>query len=257
MPLKFPNNEDIRLLNSPLHEVICQVRFPAILRILKEDPSEFQEIIRHRFPEISFGQNFAIKIPGIGSTETPAAELEFKIYRFNKPDKATVISLAVDFYALSTTQYEHWHTFKNDLKLAHEATSQVYSPAYGTRIGLRYVNKFTKKNTGSVSFENVVDLFHPDLTVLYRNKVWDNPSEYLIQLVLKDNGAKLTLRTGYAAEKDEPFFLLDFDYFEEGKLDFADLINRIDCFHDVIYDAFRWCLKDESIIHFNPVKKEP
>ena len=37
-------------VRSPLVEVICQLRFPAILTINTKEPAEFQEAVRHDFP---------------------------------------------------------------------------------------------------------------------------------------------------------------------------------------------------------------
>ena len=38
---------------SPLIEVICQLRFPAILRIDAQAPAQFQEAIRGDYPQFS------------------------------------------------------------------------------------------------------------------------------------------------------------------------------------------------------------
>ena len=39
--------------NAPAHEVICQLRFPAILTINDNAPAEFQEAIREDFPQFA------------------------------------------------------------------------------------------------------------------------------------------------------------------------------------------------------------
>jgi uncharacterized protein (TIGR04255 family) len=53
MSLRFSKKQEIMLHNLPLQEVICQARFPVILKIIKKDPGEFQEKIRHWFPELT------------------------------------------------------------------------------------------------------------------------------------------------------------------------------------------------------------
>ena len=35
--------------NAPVHEVICQLRFPTILSINSTEPADFQEIIRDEY----------------------------------------------------------------------------------------------------------------------------------------------------------------------------------------------------------------
>ena len=148
MSLSFVHKSEIRLQNPPLVEVVCQVKFPPILSIAREIPSEFQERIRNKFPELAVEQGLLVKVPGIGSKEMSAAEVQPKIYRFQSGDGNATISLAADFYALSTSHYTHWEDFVGWLMLASEAVQQVYAPPYSTRIGLRYVNRLTLSNTG-------------------------------------------------------------------------------------------------------------
>jgi uncharacterized protein (TIGR04255 family) len=256
MPLNFPHKPDVALENSPLIEVICQVKFPLILRIGKEDPSEFQDRVRGRFPELEVEHGFLMRIPGPASVGTPSAELQPKIFRFRTPDRQTAISLAVDFYALSTNRYSHWKDFAADLGLAQAAIQQVYQPAYATRLGLRFVNRFTQANTGYATMSQVLNLLRPELTAQLSSEAWSEPVSLLSQLVLSDGEAKLTLRTGYGEEQGEAFFLLDLDYYEEGRLTLDSLIERCTHYHEVIYDAFRWCLREESLAIFRPLNKE-
>ncbi len=256
MALNFPHNPEIRLERPPLVEVVCQVRFPVILRIAREEPSEFQELIRRRFPLLEMEQSVLVQFPGLSGEGAPVAEAQAKIYRFRTPDTHTSISLAVDFFALSTDRYTHWEDFAQDLRLAHEAVQQVYQPPYATRIGLRYVNRLTLANTGGQSVAELLDLVRPELTALLRGTAWSDPENMLCQLVLTDGQAKLTLRTGYGEEQDEPFFLLDLDYFEDGELPLTGLPERTRRYHDTICDAFRWCLPDESLSRFAPIVEE-
>ena len=63
MALNFPQHPDIPLSAPPLAEVICQVRFPPILRIVREEPSDFQERVRDRFPLLEVEQGVVVKFP--------------------------------------------------------------------------------------------------------------------------------------------------------------------------------------------------
>jgi uncharacterized protein (TIGR04255 family) len=253
MSLNFPHKPEVRLGNPPLAEVVCQVRFPPILRIAKDEPSEFQEFVRERFPELEVEQGFLVRVPGIGSGGIPAAEAQAKIYRFRDLGGHSHIALALDFLALSTSQYSHWSNFANDLRLAHDAAQEVYKVGYATRIGLRYINRLTLSNTNRSTMAEVFDLFRPELTTQLRSEAWSDPINMLCQLVLPDGDARLMLRTGYNIEDNQPFLLLDLDYFQEGKLNLDDLIERCNGYHEIIYDAFRWCLKDDGLKSFNPI----
>ena len=48
--MPFPTSDREVYENNPLNEVICQIRYPAILRVAAETPSDFQEAIRDKYP---------------------------------------------------------------------------------------------------------------------------------------------------------------------------------------------------------------
>ena len=256
MALNFPQQPDVRLENSPLVEVVCQVRFPIILRITSEDPTEFQEHIRAEFPFLELEHGFVIRAPGPGVQTPPVAEPQSRSYRFRTADEQTTISLAADFYALSTTRYTDWDGFAHYLKLLSETAERVYKPTYATRIGLRYINRLTRGNTGCQSLAEIQEILRPELTSYSRSDSWAEVDEMRSRLVLKDNGAKLTVATAAGEENDEPFFVLDLDYFEEGRLNLDNIAQRCARYNHAIYRAFRWCIRDEKIEVFKPKAKE-
>ena len=252
MSVNFPPKPDVRLENAPLEEVICQVRFSPILRISNEEPSEFQEEIRDRFPRIEVEHGMLFRIPGLGSGAAPSTEGQTKIYQFRTLDGRTAISLTADFYAISTTRYTHWDDFAQNLMIADGAVQSVYKPSFAARIGLRYINRLTLVNTGCQSLPELLDFLHPDLTVYSRSDVWADPLSTQFRLLLADGEARLALRTEQGTnETGQPFLVLDFDYFEEGQLPFIDLVERCNRYHNVIYRAFRWCIPDEKLEAFN------
>ena len=255
MALNFPHVPDVRLANSPLVEVVCQVRFPPILRITKEDPIDFQEAVRHRFPELALEQGVVLRIPGIGSGDELGVDPKTRLYRFKSKDGASSISLTADFYALSSTKYSHWENFAADLELAHQAAQKVYQLPYATRIGLRYINRLTLENTGAQNREELLNMVRGELNALLLSEGWTEPNELLSQLVLSDDSAKLTLRSAYALEEDKPFLLLDYDYFEESRLPLEGLLERTNRYHQKIYDAFRWSIRADKISVFQPVEE--
>lgn len=255
MPLNFPDKPDIQLANPPLVEVVCQVRFPPILRIADEEPSEFQELIRKQFPQIEVEQGFVLQVSKpIG--KVPKLEPQTGIYRFRTQDGQTAISLAIDFYAVSTNSYTHWGEFAQHLSFAHAAIQEVYAPAYATRIGLRYINRFTPANTGYNSAADLFDILRPELAAQSHSEAWSDPLEMRSRLQLTDHEAKFTVNTLYREERGESFLTLDFDYFEEGQLELHDLIERCRRYNKAIYRAFRWCVKDEKLSMFGLKEKE-
>src|SRR3954447_14983779 len=138
MPLSFPHrNDDIRLGRSPLTEVVCQVRFPPVLRIPETKPVEFQELIRERFPEFETEQRVLFQVQVSAQNPQPAASSQplSKFYKFQSPRRgATTVHLAEDFFSLSTSRYIVWEQFAADLTMVANSFVEVYRPAYFQRI---------------------------------------------------------------------------------------------------------------------------
>src|SRR5262245_7091139 len=105
--MPFPEAERVIYEKNPLAEVICQVKFPPILRIDSELPAQFQERIRQNYPL------FQEKQMSEGDIALPPemAQLlksEFfarrgrAAYDFASSDGVWTVSLTRDFLALST-----------------------------------------------------------------------------------------------------------------------------------------------------------
>lgn len=250
MAINFPQKPEVQLANPPLDEVVCQVRFPPILRISREEPIDFQEEIRHRFPQLQLEQGVQVEFPAPGNANAPSAEFKPRLHRFISADEQTAVSLTVNFYAVSTRNYTHWQAFATDLLLAHEAVQRVYQPAYATRIGLRYINRLTLANTQAPDKEALFNLLRPELSALLRGPVWQDANDMGCQLSFTDQTAQLHFRIAYEMVEGLPNFLLDFDYFETDKLPLAGLVDRCDHYHAIIYNAFRWSLLDDTLERF-------
>jgi uncharacterized protein (TIGR04255 family) len=263
MTLAFPHqDDDIRLKRSPLAEVVCQVRFPPILSIPERTPVAFQDRIRKRFPEYEVEEGIMFRVDvASGGLSVPAIPQQSatRTYKFSSRKRATVATLAIDFFALSTSRYIVWEEFANDLRLLTDAARGIYDPSHATRIGLRYINHLVPANLGLESVGAVIDLLQPELTTLFRTSVWDEPSEASVQLVLNDEevGGRLGFRMGKRIDNLQPSLLLDFDYFEENEegLPLEELVERCDRYHRVIYNAFRWSIAADGLDVFEPVPK--
>lgn len=257
--LNFPNPQEVPLIKVPLSEVICQVKFSPILNIAKELPTDFQEAVRIRFPGFEVEQGVMFRIPASGAIEKPVVDTTPRAYQFNSADKSANLTLSTDFFAVSTKSYSHWQDFLSDFSLAEAPLFRIYHPAYATRIGLRFVNHFTRKNTGLKSTHEILDIFRNELTCVLHTDAWEEPKEMLSQMLLNDGGANMAMRIGYGKNQNEPYFLLDFDYFEEGQLPFQGkgfLSEKLNYYHSRIYSAFRWCLKETSLELFLHQKGE-
>jgi uncharacterized protein (TIGR04255 family) len=135
---------------APVHEVICQLRFPTILTINNVEPADFQEAIRVEFPQYIRRQDAAPpKISGLGGSN-PKVEQAPPVtnYHFLTADGAWKLNLTKDFIALSTLYYPGWEEFARQLDKPLAAFIRLYHPAFFQRVGLRYVNIFSRERLG-------------------------------------------------------------------------------------------------------------
>ncbi len=253
MAINFPKKQEVQLENAPLEEVICQVKFPPILRISQEIPIDFQDAIRHQFPGLKIEAGISFNIPSQDKSQEQPFEFTPRMYRFLSADEKSHVVLTADFFALSNKAYTHWPDFLKIFSDVEKTIINIFQIPYSTRIGLRFVNKFTKENTGCNSMQEILHLFRDELTCLLKVDVWNEPDDLFTQIVLNDEPRKFAFRFRFWREEREPNILLDLDYYEEGQLDLSTSIQRIEGYHNAIYDAFRWSLKDDSLIKFQAV----
>lgn len=143
----YADNPRVHYDRPQLAEVICQLRFPAILSIGAKEPAEFQEAVRTIFPRYAAKREQpAPKITGLG---TPNARLEqaqpITNYNFISADGKWKLNLTQNFISLSTVAYPGWEHFGQQLDLPLAQFIRIYKPAFFERIGLRYVNIFSRK----------------------------------------------------------------------------------------------------------------
>jgi len=252
MTLRFPIVPDVPLEHSPLSEVVCQVKFPPVLKLAEQAPVDFQDRLRHRFPGFNEQHGIMLRLEAGEGRPSIAAEMSGRMYGFRSSDEATFATLSVDFFALTTHRYTIWGEFAADLALIHEAVVDIITPPYATRIGLRYVNTLTAASSGKETIDEIAGMLRPELTSLLQTDAWDSPIEMVNTVVIPDGEGKMILRIGLLPQAQEPGLSLDIDYYEEGQLPLENLIDRCERFHDVIYRAFRWCITDDAIAAFGP-----
>ena len=136
--------------NAPVHEVICQLRFPAILTINNTEPADFQETIRETFPRYVKRQDVAApQIVGLGGPN-PQLRQQPPVtnYNFLSADGLWKLNLTQNFISLSTLRYTGWEAFARQLDKPLAEFIAIYKPAYFERVGLRYINILSREKLG-------------------------------------------------------------------------------------------------------------
>jgi uncharacterized protein (TIGR04255 family) len=143
---------DVILDASPLTEVICQVRFPSVLR-LQHDPAlvaKIQDRLRGTYPNVEAGAVFQIAIPA-ELQQAPQIAVARTTWRVTDGDRKWAIAIAPEFVALSTSAYAHWDDFARRLEPVLGAVFEEAVIGSVSRIGLRYTNMISETNGQSWS----------------------------------------------------------------------------------------------------------
>ena len=242
----FPESQRVLYGRNPLNEVICQVRYPTILKIEGETPSDFQEKIRRRFPGFERTRNpLEGKVPA-EIMKVLGRPLGANSYGFTTEDESTRITLASEALAVATSRYVQWSDFKADIVLALQALAEVYAPSSYSRIGLRYQNILQRSILGADA--QWADLIRPELAAELTLEPWAAAAQTVqkaIQCKINEGDA-FTLQHGLTDVEgsDERAYLLDFDYFNETKTEIADVDAVLDRLHGHSGNAFRWAVSE-------------
>ena len=133
--------------NNQLAQVICQLRFPEILTISANAPAQFQEAIRAEFPQYTKRQELAppkiTGAPGNLIQQKPEPTIN---HQFTSADGVWRVNMTSKFISLACTKYTCWEDFARKLDKPLAAFIQLYKPAYFERVGLRYLNFFSRRD---------------------------------------------------------------------------------------------------------------
>ena len=141
----FSNDERVIYAKRQLVEVICQLRFPEILKIDVSEPADFQERIRRDYPQY---EKKIEQLPPQMVNGKPVPQGTVNNYQFVSAEGQWRVSLTKGFIALSTYGYTRWEDFAQRLDRVLAAFIETYHPSWFTRVGLRYVNAFRREALG-------------------------------------------------------------------------------------------------------------
>lgn len=251
--MTFPDSDRIVFRQNPLQEVICQLRFPTILKISSQKPDSFQELIRQNYPHFDPSDDI-IKLPaeitGIGSRITGRSVVEGNpIYKFAWEDGSRHISLNQDFVALTDNNYTKWHSFESEFFTVIEAFQEIYNPAFYNRISLRYIDVIDKSDLG---LENRPwsDLLNSELSGILKAQTVGNLVQHYTNDVRIDltevEGACVHIRHGLLANNQNPqIYVIDSDFFFNGRIAKDNLQTTLLQFNRVAGNLFRWAISPE------------
>jgi uncharacterized protein (TIGR04255 family) len=250
--LVIPDSQRVIYGKNPLFEVICQARFPAILKIGQGQPVDFQEKIRRDYPIFSITEpqmpeelKSTLKISGIG------IPLNVSSYEFKSEDENWKISLTREFVALTTTSYKRFEDFKSRFELIINIFSEIYEPSFFSRIGLRYQDLIVRSSIGLIDAE-WSELMSKNIAFELHDPVIKQGINYYMKHFSFVVGEQefLSLRHGIVeakigAEKEDSY-LIDSDFFSTNKIISTDeLFNTLSALNRKSGKLFRWSITDK------------
>lgn len=240
--MAFPDSPRVIYKDNTLEEVVCQVKFPTILKI-SEVPVEFQERIRGAFPLLE--QKPAIELP----PEIPPdmarvmASRVGNVSHFLSRDRVWDASLFREFLALTCTTYTRWEEFRRHFEVPFRALTEIYSPTFYTRIGLRYRNiiRRSKLGLGGVPWS---ELLRPEICgELAAPGIGDAVEQASRELVvIVDEGRKVRLAHGLAEGGDS--YVIDADFFTDSEVEATNVAEQLDAFNRESGRLIRWAISN-------------
>ncbi len=264
--MEFPDKERVLYDRNPLEQVICQLRYPAILEIGEQSPTAFQKKIRKRYPLYQ------------EKTEVPATALDFlgqlsgvaagpilgtrvsPAYEFQSANHEWVFTLARDFLALTAQKYVQWEEFEAYLLEPLAAFTEIYEPSFLTRIGLRYQNVIRRLK---LDLEQVpwAELLNPAISGILADPIFSaDDIEGVTSLAvckLDQHSAKVRINysTGTDTETKEPAYVIDSDFFTEEQIGVNNVRPVLTYFNRQNRNLFRWAISDR--LHEAMVPRRP
>ena len=250
----FSNEERSVYRNNQLGEVICQIRFPEILKIGTEVPADYQEAIRDEFPRYSSRmESPAPKITGTPGNLTLQNQPQTVNYQFLSEDGLWRVNLTSRFISFTCGRYICWEDFAKMLDKPLAAFIQIYKPAFFERVGLRYINFISRKSLelDSVPFRELITSSY--LGLLAEEDISETGvgrCSVDAELPIR-GGCRVKIHAGPGIvrgrnqQDTEVKFVLDLDLFMPGKVPVNFAAGALHTLHSQAWPIFRGAITDK------------
>lgn len=248
--MTFPASERVIYEKNPLAQVICQLRFPPILRISTELPAAFQERVRSQFPmlrtrdqsqlaslvqQVGLPQQLLSAIPRLGQAA---------VYDFDTRQPGWRLTLSQEALALTATNYQRWEDFKAHLLEGHTALKEVYDPNFYVRVGLRYLNVIRRSEIGLDPSTPWEDLLQPHVLGALATELAPQVRQSVHEVLFNvDERISVRLRHGLLVVDNEEAYEIDADFFSDSQTETDDAEKTLDALNHESGRLFRWCIR--------------
>lgn len=251
--MQLPDYERVIYKRNPLIEVVCQLRFPTILRINNQQPVDFQEEIRFDYPVYENTKSLSVPSDLTNLVEQFGLPLNLQetVHRFKSENLQWQLSLSQNYIMIATTEYERYEEFRAKFKKALEIFEKIYNSSFYSRVGLKYRDLIIRSNLNIKDTEWTKLIPTHIASELYTPEFSDSIETLIKNLQIVIDGGKLAFNHGLVMAQDqdkgiqEQAYLIDSDFYIEGRITKEDVWNTIDKFKYSAGRFFRWCITDE------------
>ena len=263
--MPFPEIDRVIYAKNPLDRVICQLRFPPILKIDTEIPADFQDRLRSEYPNLSESKEVIFDIQVGTQQRIPSEEFKqlsntpaSKNYEFSSENNQWKINLTRNFLSLSTSAYARWEEFRERLQSATNVFVEIYKPLAFSRVGLRYIDIIVRSRL-NLEKDDWNTLIQPHLLGVMASKdlegeVQHYDSTFEIGLEDGESKARIITRTVQLTNSGESCYMIDSDFFNMRKTKHEEVINKLEFFNATAGRLFRWCITEKLHSSMEPKK---
>lgn len=259
--LRLPSLPRVVFERPPLVLALCQVRFATVYRV--GDPAvvgQFQDALREQYPVASAPmQTMQIQV-GVGDSQAGLQQaMPRTAHQFSDLQENWTVVLTSESISLETRAYADFQDFLSRMQTLLVALERTMRPAFGTRLGLRYVNEM---RPGHDDWSTVVrpELLGPLMVPGIGSRTTQSiqqlglqfPEGHQVQMGhgFLQIGAMVQPRPG-SDSPSGPFYFLDFDAYQEFPrhdplpMETDAISQRVESYHDTISDLFRWSITEQ------------
>jgi uncharacterized protein (TIGR04255 family) len=231
--LNIPPRDVEQYARNVAKQVVCELKFPALLDLETSPPRALQAALRHEYPHYDVGWNVSLD-PG---STSPRHEPR---YLFKDREKVWTLALRPSSMSLETTRYVRFSDFLERLKGIIAATSKHLDLVFFTRVGLRYINAIPVRQSSLSGWVNPVLV----------SAVSERRLGWMVECFQELRGYALhglfSLRHGMTPNSEgEGDYLIDTDFYRE-TVEIGDAAHVLTQLNQESYGLFEWCIGDTA-----------
>jgi len=230
-----------------LREVIVRLDYSnPLTKLSKFLPAKIRDIVTPSFP-IGEPKEFISRELRISKDLTKEKIVEGTDWFFHGIDREKTLILARDNINISYTKYGSFDTLKNEFLPIVKELFTYYDDFQGKRLGLRYINEITLPENRVLEWEDYLNG-----SLLANMSFPEDPSKIcraFSNLELSEGDLIVRFQYGmfnpdYPAPIRKKSFILDYDAYYQGALNFEDINPKLDKFNVAIKSIFERSILD-------------